>query len=239
MSAQMGTSMTRTARTNRLLTNERLIAHWRERVTKAMEEKGWSQRRLSVTAGLGPTTVRNLLVEADDIYLRTLAKLADALGTSVIWLAAGVHAIAETGGDNQPKNIKIVPIWSASALPGGDKPQSDDYIPVRVGEYPDDVQALRVADHSMVPEGATTPPPPESIVMPGDIVLFSRQASPDSGQLVVAQGSRGAIVRRAAFRGDDTIELISNHHLFAKLTVPPKQILGSVVALHRKFQRQV
>ena len=229
--------MTSTARTTKLPTNERLIAHWRERVTKAMEEKGWSQRRLSVTAGLGPTTVRNLLVEADDIYLRTLAKLADALGTSVIWLAAGVHAIAETGVDNQPKNIKIVPIRSASALLAGAKPQSDDYIPVRVGEYPDDVQALRVGDHSMVPEGATTPPPSESIVMPGDIALFSREVTPESGQLVVAQSPRGAIVRRAALRDGDTIELISNHHLFAKLTVTPKQIFGSVVALHRKISK--
>jgi SOS-response transcriptional repressor LexA len=233
----MGALMTRTARTTRLSTNERLIAQWRERVTQAMDEKGWSQRRLSLTAGLGPTTVRNLLVEADDIYLRTLAKIADALGTSVLWLAAGVHAVAESGADNQPKNIRIVPIWSASALLAGDKPPSEDYIPVRAGEYPDDIQALRVADHSMVPEGATTPPPPESIIMSGDIALFSKQIAPDSGQLVVVQSPRGAIVRRAAVRDDDTIELIANHHLFARLTVTPKQVLGSVVAMHRKLLR--
>jgi SOS-response transcriptional repressor LexA len=231
------TAMMDKARRKKLGTNEQLIGQWRERVTRAMDEKGWSQRALSLEAGLGSTTVRNLLVEADDIYLRTLAKLADALGTSVIWLAAGVHAIAETGADDQPKNIKIVPIWSAGALLAGGKPQGDDYIPVRVGEYPDDIQALRVGDQSMVPEGATTPPPSESIVMPGDIALFSRQVTPESGQLVVAQGPRGAIVRRAALRDGDTIELISNHHLFAKLTVTQKQIIGSVVALHRKFQR--
>lgn len=214
--------------------NQRMIAQWKERVKHAMEDRGWSQRRLAIESKLGHTTVRHLLMDANDVYLSTLAKIADATGVSLVWLVSGLHAIANSGGP-EPKNIRVLPVWSQPELGSDKDPKSGEYIAVRTSDYPDDVQAVVVSDQSMLPEGSNQPPPHETIIVPGDVVLFARSTEPESGNVVVAQGPRGTVVRRCAYQEDGKIVLISNHHLFPKLTVGQKQIYGTVLGVHRKL----
>ena len=215
----------------RLSPNQQLIANWRERVQQVLDEKGWSQRHLSLTAGLGPTTARNLLLVADDVNLKTLAKLADALGVSVVWLATGCHALADASVDDRPRAINVLPIHSPQSLAARTKPVGS--FPILADDYPDDVRGLRVEDQSMVPKSGIFPPP-SSVVMPGDVALFSAARSFNSGHLVVALTPRGAVVRRAALRQADEVELIANNPLFSNVIVKPKDVLGSVVSIHRR-----
>lgn len=216
--------------------NLRMIALWKERVRNAMEDKGWSQRRLAIESKLGHTTIRHLLMNADDVYLSTLAKIADATGVSLVYLVSGTHAIANSAGP-EPKNIRVLPVWTQAELATDKEPKSGEYIAVRTTDYPEDIRALEISDQAMVPEGVNQPPPVQTIVVPGDVVLFSASQQAESGNLIVAAGPRGTVVRRCAYQDDGKIALISNNHLFQKMTITQKQVVGVILGVHRKLAK--
>jgi len=214
--------------------NQRLVGGWRDRLKMAMDKRNVSQRRLSQDSGLGPTTVRHLILQANTVSLDTCARLADGLGISVTWLMTGQHGVSDSTGNGDPKVVRALPIWTSMDVERAE-PAGGEFVAVRSADYPADVRALRVPDQGLIPEGANLPPPPETILASGDIVLFTRTLQPDSGRLVVALAQRGAVVRRASYREDGRVDLLSNHHLFPKVTVEPKKILGVVIGLMRRM----
>ena len=211
--------------------NQAAVEGWRKRLQEILDREGYTQRALSLKAGLGPTAVRHMIVKAEDAYLQTLAKVADAAGVDIAWLAAG--AVVDT-------SVHKVPVWSAAGLPANPeepgRAQPVGHLAINAPDFPDDVQAIQISDESMTPEGQNSMPPLHTIVLPGDVVLFSPGIQAESGRLVVARGPRGAMVRRLQFTEDGKIALLSLHHLFPKVTITTKQIAGAVVAVHRKLR---
>jgi len=63
--------------------NLRAISEWKDRIAEAMKEQRYSQRALSARAGLGVTSLRYLINDAQTISLDTAAMLASALGLDV------------------------------------------------------------------------------------------------------------------------------------------------------------
>lgn len=209
------------------------ISRWKERLRYAVTSRGRSGRQIAKEAGIAASTLRHLLGgKSESVEIDTLARLADALRVKVEYLVAGVHAVVDATQTADPKNVVIIPRWTTMELGTVDVPSSSAYIPLRAANYPDDIQALIVSDQSMVPEGLNQPPPPATIVIPGDTVLFSKKARMEPGQLVVALTPRGAIVRRCAFdESNGMVRLLSNNHLYPTVSVKPQKILGVVVAV--------
>src|SRR5581483_5389721 len=153
--------------------NQRLVGGWRDRLKMAMDKRNVSQRRLSQDSGLGPTTVRHLILQANTVSLDTCARLADGLGISVTWLMTGQHGVSDSTGNGDPKVVRALPIWTSMDVERAE-PAGGEFVAVRSADYPADVRALRVPDQGLIPEGANLPPPPETILASGDIVLFTR-----------------------------------------------------------------
>ena len=208
--------------------NQRMVAQWRERLEQAMERKGISQRHAGQLSKLGTTSVRHMLEEATgDARLSSLVALADGLGVSFAWLVTGRH-VAQLEGvdDGAPRAARILQIWTAVDY-GRDAPIGDDFVAVMAKDFPADARAMEVPDSSMVPEGQNQAPVPESMVAKGDIVIVSPSGRWDTGKLVAAHGPRGILIRLASYRDDGKVDLIATHHLFPKITIDAKRIIGS------------
>ncbi|NVK56678.1 MAG: helix-turn-helix transcriptional regulator [Alteromonadaceae bacterium] len=68
----------------------------RERVRAAIDSHELSARQILIKAGLGPSFLGGFLIEKKDPRLSSLAKLADALGVSLIYLIYGVELSQES-----------------------------------------------------------------------------------------------------------------------------------------------
>lgn len=65
------------------------MADWRDRLRQAMEEAGFSMKRLSLKAGRGESFVRDLVNRDRTPSIENLKAIADALGVSPNWLLSG------------------------------------------------------------------------------------------------------------------------------------------------------
>lgn len=219
--------------------NLQMVAEWKDRLQRTIDEQGVSMRRLSTMAGLGNSTVRHCLVEADDVGLATLAKLADALGTSIVYLATGMNAAVSADDGAAFKSIRALPIFtSPDLLAGRDHPEEDrGYVAIASKEYPDDIRAMYVRTRAMEPEGLNQPPPAHAVILAGDIILYSRASKPHPGDIVLAtheQIGNGLLLRRLAAAENGGWILVSNSHLYPRVTIRSDQIYARVLGIHRK-----
>jgi hypothetical protein len=58
-----------------------------------MRRQKLSMRKLSLKAGLGGTTLKYLLQNADTLTIDTMCRIAAALGLCVVYLTYGVHRV--------------------------------------------------------------------------------------------------------------------------------------------------
>jgi len=115
-----------------------------ERIRKARKTRGLSQADLALRIGVSQPAIANWESGIHDPRRLTLAKLADALQTSLEWLAAGDRSAFETDKHGAAAYIRRplqhVPVISnrAAALLGRDitadpHAMAEDYIPVTAG----------------------------------------------------------------------------------------------------------
>jgi repressor LexA len=124
------------------------IAEIRAALERAMKEKGFKAKRLSVAAGLNPTAVRDVLEKVDNPRVGTLIRLADALD---------IPASSLFG--NQVPVLGRVGAGGSVLFEETDEPELVDRPPGAVGK----LMALRVTGDSMFP-----------VYRDGDIVYVAR-----------------------------------------------------------------
>lgn len=122
----------------------------RESIVREMEAKGFSRRKLSITAGLSQTAVRDLLDRTDNPGIGTLHKIAEALQVPVEAIngSARVPLMGEIGAGGLVAYFK-----DDNELPTVERP------PLAPGP----LMALVVSGESMLPK-----------YEPGDIVYVRR-----------------------------------------------------------------
>ena len=63
---------------------------WRDRLTKALADKGKSKREVSLAAGLGSGYVHSILADGKDPTVDNLLKVCAAVDVSPIWVIFGL-----------------------------------------------------------------------------------------------------------------------------------------------------
>ena len=164
-------------------TNDKLVAGWRDRIEKTMKAERLSMRKLGILAGLGSTTIRHTLTQAETITLDSLRRIANAMGTSVVYLSFGVGAVE--GGGDVARGVRVLPIFGPDDA-HKDVPDVDrGYVAVPQAKYPADTKALLVTNTAMTVEGMNAPVPPACVVLQGDVVLFAPSQRAQPGGLCV------------------------------------------------------
>ncbi len=130
--------------------------------------------------------------------------------------------------EKQEKRFVAVPILGRVAAGALSMAVEDleGYVEMMVQEGEEDLFALRVQGKSMTGAG----------ILPGDIVVVRRQASAESGDIVVALVDDEATVKRLQLR-EGRLELHPENAVF-EVIVPEAgecRILGKVVEVRRKF----
>jgi len=87
-------------------------AGWKDRLQKLIREKDTNPRRLSIAAGLDPSTVTQVLRSSRSPGIETIAPIADQLGVSLDWLVRGRGTAAQpafSGGQNADiQQVKVI-----------------------------------------------------------------------------------------------------------------------------------
>lgn len=218
------------------IANNAAASGWKDRIKGELKDQKLSQRKLSGMAGMGPTSIRHLLTDADTITLETLRRLSNALNKPLHYMATGVRSAVE-GDDNEMRRVRTLPI----RLPQEDhtRPAEDDHgvIALAVAGLPDSLYALRISDTSMRPDGLNLLPQAEEVLLPGDEVVWSPDLTPGPGELVVARLNNSLCVRKLVLSDAGEYQLFANNVAFGRVTVRPASILGQVVLVHRALPR--
>ena len=69
---------------------------WQGRLKRGLKEKGLSQRRVSLDAGMGPGYVNSLIKEGKDPTIDHLLAICRVSGLSLSWVLFDVEISAET-----------------------------------------------------------------------------------------------------------------------------------------------
>ena len=212
--------------------NNAMVAGWRERIQAEIDRQHLSLRGLSAKAMMGNSTVRYLLTSAEDVGLESLRKLANALDVSVTWLATGTHGVFQSDS-SYPRNIRVLLIHGAEDAEENKPTEDRGYVAVPAAKTPADAKALLVQNTAMQVEGLNAPVAQGHVVLPGDVVIWSKSAAFEMGELVVARQSGRAVVRRVGQNDNGDWRLLANNASFPQTTVQKKDILGAVVAVWR------
>lgn len=85
---------------------------WKDRLQKLIRERDTNPRRLSIAAGLDPSTVTQVLRSSRSPGIETIAPIADQLGVSLDWLVRGRGSPAQpafSGGHNaDTQQVKVI-----------------------------------------------------------------------------------------------------------------------------------
>ena len=212
--------------------NNSMISGWKERIRSEIDRQRLSVRGLSAKATLGASTVRYLLTKADDVGLDSLRKIANALDVSVSWLATGSHGVLQSDS-SFPRNIRLLLVHGPDDATE-DKPTIDrGYVAMPATKTPVDSKALLVSTTAMQIEGLNAPVSQSHVVLPGDVVVWSRMTTFEPGELVVAMQSGRAVVRRVGQNDMGEWRLVANNSSYPQTATQKKDILGAVVAVVR------
>lgn len=216
--------------------NAKAVGGWKERVRAEMEAQGLSRRALAGKAGLGAASMNYLLNEAATLSLETASQIASALGLSVKEIVTGERVIIETDDDIGRLHLRLVKVADS------DIKVRDAHgvvaLPMAGLGAMRDVRAFRQSDLSMIERGQNEPVPDTMIVSHGDIVIWSPEAKPQPGTLVVLHEKVGRdqflAVRRLVRSGDD-FQAAANNADYGRRDIKLADVLGSVVGIQRRI----
>ena len=136
---------------------------------------------------------------------------------------------ADHDGDGRPDLIPLIGRVAAGELTSAIE-SPEGYVAVQSRFAANELFALRVHGESMR----------DAAILDGDLVIVRRQASADSGDVVVALVEDDATVK-TLFRGTDRLELGPGNPDFTPIVPPPDElvILGKVVEVRRYLDDEV
>lgn len=214
----------------------RIVEEFRDRLNREMTRQKITMRGLSARADMGPTAISHLLRAAGDVNLTTADKISTALNVPLSWMLTGQVGIYES---DDPKNfrIKLLPVGTADD-PNKSEVDETGYVVATGAQAADDSRALLIRDSAMRVEGINTPVDPHSVVLPGDIVVWSASTAPSIGELVVAKSQFGAIVRRLTQNDSGELRLVANNAAFPQVGAKKSDLLGGVLGVWRVRSRR-
>jgi SOS-response transcriptional repressor LexA len=215
--------------------NNKAVAGWKVRISEQLSKQRLSQRKLASLSGLGSTSIRHLLTEADTVTLETMRRIANALNQPIYYMTAGVTNVVDGDDSEIKRRIRLLPV----AFPTDDPdkvPDERPRLPAALAGRPDKIYALKVTTGAMRPDRQNEPIAADEIVLPGDVVLWSPALAGEPGQLVVARISGQLSVRKLVMTDEGKLQLVAWNSAFGRLFVKPADILGRVLVLHRECQ---
>ena len=211
---------------------------WKKRIRAEVKRQGRSLRSVSTAAGLGHSSLRYLLTNADTLSLETARGIALALGVSVKELLTGEAQSVVADGDLGRVGVKLVGIREPSFAPRGE-PDGFAALPLRLCDG--NTLAFRMPDNSMQPFGLNMPPPERDIVCKDDIVIWSTGTPIHAGKLaVVVDVQPGGVadsltVRKLAVEDGDYVAVANNIDYGRQRLNGLVGILGGVISAQRVF----
>lgn len=218
--------------------NDTAIAGWKDRILSEMEKQDLSQRGLSLKANLGPTSVRHLLTQADTMTLETARRIANALNVPIAYLTAGVLHSVEGGGDAAGRRVRLLQVHLPHEDPAKAPPADRGVVAIPAANLPDKLYAMKITNAAMRVVGTNGDVSPDQIVLPGDVVLWSPQATPEPGSLVVARIGDVLACRQLALTDENKHQLVAWNSAFGRVIAKPSEILGRVLAIQRELAGQ-
>lgn len=166
------------------------LSDFKNRVEAEMKSKGFTENSLAKAAGMGSSSVRNILQNKDqNPRIDTILKIANALNVSVNYLLTNDHYRNE--------NLTIVPELSVTVSAGDGSIINEEeiesnwaipraYLQPRVQDGLDKLRIIRVQGNSMLPE-----------YNPDDRILVDTSYNtPTDGDFVIADGLGNTMVKR-------------------------------------------
>lgn len=215
-------------------------AGWQERLVDYIKERGMSQRGLAGASGLGATTVRYLVSDAETLSLDTAREISNALNIPVKFLLTGERIILDTDGDLGEQRIKVIGV--SSSYDPVDKVPTGEHgvVAIKVSDAKAHMKAFKMQDASMHERGQNESISPDAVVANGDIVVWSKDEEWGAGSLVVvsevySKGKR-LTVRRLTLNDSGDMQASANDVDFGRVNVKPSDVLGAVVFVQRSLQ---
>ena len=211
---------------------------WKDRIRAEIKAQKRSQRSVSLAAGLGHSSLRYLLTNADTLSLDTAQKLADTLGVSVKEILTGEKARVKADKDLGRVGVRLVGIREPVYRPTGD-PEGFVAVPERL--CPEITHAFRQHDSSMVDRGNNMPPDPETVVLKDDIVVWSPEKEPEAGKLAIVgdvgpHGRTGRLTVRTLSMESGRWQAIANDTSHGRQNLDIDfDVAGGVIAIVRDF----
>lgn len=214
----------------------KIVEEFRDRLNRELARQKITMRGLSARADMGPTAISHLLRAAGDVNLTTADKISTALNVPLSWMLTGQVGIYESD-DPKSFRIKLLPIGTPD---DPNKTHVDDigYVVTTGLQAADDSRALLIRDSAMRVEGINAPVDPHSIVLPGDVIIWSASTPTSIGELVVARSQFGAIVRRLTQNDSGELRLVANNAAFPQVGVKKSDLLGGVLGVWRARSRR-
>lgn len=212
--------------------NDQQVAGWKDRIQYEMKQKRLSQRKLSGMAGLGATTLRYIMSNADTINVETAHMIANALNIPVKQILTGERIIIEQGGDIQ-RRISVLRVDDRS-----DATLQHGVVAIVLDSSKHkDMKAFLQDDRSMEARGNNAPIPADQVIAMGDVVVWSAEVAPKPGSLVVVhepgdEGSKRLCVRRLVVSDDGAHQAAANNADFGRVALKKKP-LGTVLSVTR------
>jgi transcriptional regulator with XRE-family HTH domain len=213
--------------------NNRYVSGWKSRIRAKLEEQQMSQRALGAKAGLGPTSIRSILTDAETTTLETLRRIANAFNMSVVELAFGVQGV-----EGEASNVRLAKIYS----------HDDAHVAVPIehrgsvalvgvkGEQ--EIRALAVETEAMEPVQANENVPPAKVIMRGDIVVWAQGQPVSPGELCVVKLPGGRCdVRMLAQNDHGELQAVAHNGLVGRSKVKAGDLLGPVISVVRALKR--
>lgn len=211
--------------------NEKAAAGWKDRIVEEMKNQRLSQRKLAELSGLGATSIRHLVVQAETISLESARRIANALNQPISYITAGVKGQVE-GLDQGTVRVLAV-----------DRPdgQQEDALDVRRGHVavimgyglPNDLHALRVTDSAMTIHGVNGHADPATQLTKGDVVIYAPESTPAPGELTVVRLGQSLVPRILVQTEDGKYQALALNASFSRAAVGAQQIVGRVVQIVR------
>ena len=197
------------------------------------EERGYTQRKLALAAGLGNSTISRIEGEGRIPDIATLTKLAKALRLPMEDLAQAA-GLAMPEESPKKKGVQIPVLGEiAAGIPLDAIEEVIDYeeIPASMAKT-GDFLGLRIKGDSMSPH-----------ILDGDTVIIRQQADIESGEVAAVLIDGDAATCKKVVKQEGGILLIAYNaavyqpHYYSNAEVKrlPITIIGKVVELRRKF----
>ena len=210
---------------------------WKARIKKELREQGRSQRSVSMAAGLGHSSLRYLLSNADTLSFDTAQALADALGISVKELLLGDKTTVNADADLGRVGVRLIGIRQPVYRPKG---EPDGFVAVPEKLCPPDTYAFRMPDNSMMEFGQNMPVDPSTVVLKDDIVVWSPSKKHHPGKLAVVgdhlpEGWDGTLTVRKLAMVDEAYQAVANNVNFGRHELDTfSGIAGGVILIVRE-----